>query len=434
MRRGWKALLAVSVFASLGLAGCGQTGTNNTANTTSTATNQPVTLNALFMQQAGYSQQNIEDMTNAFEKAHPNIHVNLTFVPYESLHDKTVTALASGGAGYDTVLVDTIWTPEFARAGFLMDITDKIPEDVKSDAYAAALNTVGFNGKYYGLPWIMDTKYFYYNKKMLQEAGIANPPRTWDEVIQDAKVLKQKGIVKYPIDWSWSQAEALICDYATLVSDFGGQILDGSGKLVVNQGGAMKALNFMVDSLKLGLSNPASTQSVEDDVRKVMSQGQAAFSLNWTYAYALENDKKQSAVAGQIGVSPLPGTSAVPYPAPSVNGAMGIAIAKNTAHPNEALEYVQYLASKEVENKYAALSLPFYKSSLTDPAVVKTSPDMVKAAQVQFGRMINRPGVVQYQNLSHILQVQIQKALLGQESPQQAMNEAVKQWNDMQNQ
>lgn len=413
------------------VAGCGQpTPTNNTT----PATNQTVTLNSLFMQQAGYSQQNIEDMTKAFEKLHPNIKVNLTFVPYESLHDKIVTALATGGTGYDTVLTDTIWAPEFAKAGFLMNITNDIPASVKSDAYQAALNTVSYNGQYFGLPWIMDTKYFYYNQHMLQQAGITSPPTTWNQVLSDAKILKQKGIVKYPLDWSWSQNEALICDYAALVADFGGQIVNSNGKLVVNQGGAMQALNFMVNSLKDGLSNPASTQSVEDDVRKVMSQGQAAFMLNWTYAYALENDKTQSKVAGQVDVEPLPGTSAVPYPAPSVNGAMGLAIAKNTKYPTQALEYIEYLSSQQVEDKYAALSLPFYKSSLKKQAVINTAPAMVKAASVQFNDMVNRPSVVKYQTLSQILQVQIQKALLGQESPQQAMNDAVSQWNSQQSQ
>lgn len=48
--------------------------------------------------------------------------------------------------------------------------------------------------------------------------------------MDDAKVLKDKGIVKYPLVWSWSQAEALVCDYTTLVSGFGGSFYQ-NGKL-----------------------------------------------------------------------------------------------------------------------------------------------------------------------------------------------------------
>jgi multiple sugar transport system substrate-binding protein len=425
-----KMVTALSVGASLSLllVGCGQT-TSTSSN--SSSSNQTVTLNTLFMKQAGYSQQNIEDMTKAFEAKHPNIKVNLSFVPYDSLHDKIVTGLATGGNSYDTVLVDTIWTPEFAKAGFISDLTGKLPSDMTNDAYQPALGTVEYQNHYYGVPWIMDTKYFYYNKTMLTKAGITNPPTTWDQVLSDAKVLKQKGIAQYPIDWSWSQAEALVCDYSTLVADFGGQIVDNNGNLVVNKGGAIDALNFMVNSLKDGLSNPSSTQSVEDDVNKVMQQGKAAFSMNWTYGYGTENDKSQSTVAGQIGVEPAPGTAAVPFPAPSVNGAMGIAVAKNSAHPQQALEYIDYLASQSVEEQYAQLSLPFYKSSLQKPAVAKAGgAELVHAAQQQFNHMVSRPEVPQYQTLSHILQVQIQKALLGQEAPQAAMDDAVSQWNN----
>jgi multiple sugar transport system substrate-binding protein len=60
-----------------------------------------VTLNALFMKQAAYSEDDVKSMTAEFEKANPNVKVNLEFVPYESLRDKTIAAQASGG--YDVV-------------------------------------------------------------------------------------------------------------------------------------------------------------------------------------------------------------------------------------------------------------------------------------------------------------------------------------------
>ena len=66
------------------------------------------TLNALFMAQAAYSEDDVRAMTDAFQAANPDVKVNLEFVPYEGLHDKTVLAQGSGG-GYDVVLFDVIW-------------------------------------------------------------------------------------------------------------------------------------------------------------------------------------------------------------------------------------------------------------------------------------------------------------------------------------
>ncbi len=86
-------------------------------------------LNALFMAQAAYSEADVRAMTEAFTKANPDVKVNLEFVPYEGLHDKTVLAQGSGG-GYDVVLFDVIWPAEYATNKVLVDVTDKItPRD-----------------------------------------------------------------------------------------------------------------------------------------------------------------------------------------------------------------------------------------------------------------------------------------------------------------
>ena len=54
------------------------------------------TLNALFMAQAAYSEADVRAMTDDFAKANPDVKVNLEFVPYEGLRDKTLLAQGSG--------------------------------------------------------------------------------------------------------------------------------------------------------------------------------------------------------------------------------------------------------------------------------------------------------------------------------------------------
>src|SRR6478752_8838088 len=89
------------------------------------------TINALFMAQAAYSEADVRAMTDAFTKANPDVKVNLEFVPYEGLHDKTVLAQGSGG-GYDVVLFDVIWPAEYAANKVLVDVTDRITDEMKS--------------------------------------------------------------------------------------------------------------------------------------------------------------------------------------------------------------------------------------------------------------------------------------------------------------
>jgi multiple sugar transport system substrate-binding protein len=179
-------------------------------------------INALFMTQAAYSENDIRAMTADFEKQNPDMKINLEFVPYEALHDKIVAARGAGGNGYDVVLFDAIWPAEFSRFDLLQDVSARIPAAERGEDFPRRDEYRGLQGKTLGMPWILDTKYLYYNKAMLDKAGIKQPPTTWQQVMDDAKIIKDKGIVKYPLVWSWSQAEALVCDYTTLVSGFGG--------------------------------------------------------------------------------------------------------------------------------------------------------------------------------------------------------------------
>ena len=82
-------------------------------------------LNALFMSQAAYSEADVRAMADAYTAAHPAIKLNLEFVPYEGLRDKTLLAQGSG-KGYDVVLFDVIWPAEYATNGILLDVSDRI--------------------------------------------------------------------------------------------------------------------------------------------------------------------------------------------------------------------------------------------------------------------------------------------------------------------
>lgn len=375
-------------------------------------------INALFMTQAAYSENDIRAMSSDFEKQHPDVKVNLEFVPYEALHDKIVAARGAGGNGYDVVLFDAIWPAEFSRYDLLQDVSSRIAADEREKIFPGAMNTVVYQGKTLGMPWILDTKYLYYNKAMLDKAGIKTPPASWQQVMDDAKVLKDKGIVKYPLVWSWSQAEALVCDYTTLVSGFGGSFYQ-NGKLDFSTPASLKAVTLMKTSLDQGLSNPASREYLEEDVRKAFSNGDAAFALNWTYMYNMANHPKQSKVAGDVGIVPAPGDT--PDKPGAVNGSMGLGIAKASQHPEEAWQYIHYLTSQPVQDKYAKLSLPVWKASYQDPAVAKGQESLIAAADKSLNVMLSRPETADYSRLSNTLQQQLQSVLQSKATPDIAL-------------
>jgi multiple sugar transport system substrate-binding protein len=281
-----------------------------------------------------------------------------------------------------------------------------------------------YQGKYYGQPWILDTKYLYYNKQMISQAGVSPSDfKTLDGLVASLKKIKSSGAVQYPWIGSWAQAEAVICDYAQFLGAYDGKFLDSSGKAAFNTGGGVKALEFMKMLLDDGLANPASTSSLEDDVLKSFSEGQNAANLNWTFQLAAANDPKQSKVPGQCVIVHTPaGPSGK---APGCNGGQPVMISRTAKHPVEAWAYMKFISDAAQQNQYATVSLPIWSASYTDPAVIKQAgKDLVDVAKTQLPDMILRPQVPNYNACSAKLQVEIQNALLGKSSAQDALNSA----------
>ncbi len=379
-------------------------------------------ISALFMSQAAYSEADVRSMTAAFEKVNPGTTVKLEFVPYDALFDKIVASKAAGGSGYDVVLYDVIWPANFAENGVLVDVTDRLGSVDKSQVFDGAWATVTYGDKYYGMPWILDTKYLFYNTEILQKAGIAAPPKTWAELMAQAKIIKDQKLVEYPVVWSWSQAEAAVCDFTTIAAANKAEFFK-DGKPAFDQGGSVEALTYMTDSLKNGLSNPNSKEYLEEDVRKVFSAGEAAFALNWTYMYGMTQKPEESKVVGKVGIVPAPGVEGKSE-ASAVNGSMALGITAGSANPDLAWSFIQHMTSQPVQNQFAQLSLPIWKSSYADPAVAKGQEAVVAAANVSIGVMTPRPQFAAYPELSTLLQAAIQNALAGKLDPQAALTEA----------
>jgi len=423
IRRSRKVAVSVgmAVTAALMISGCSVTGAGTVSGA---AGDQSGTINALFMKQAGYSETQINAMISSFEKDHPKIKVVPTYVAYEALHDKIVTSAPAGT--YDVVLADVIWPAEFASKGLITDLTEKVPASWKTDMLGGALSTAEYTGKYYGVPWGPSTKMFFYNKAMLAKVGAtANDVSTWSGVLAVAKKLKDAGVVQYPLSWSWSQAEALICDYAQILGAFGGSFTDSTGKLDVNNAAGVEALTWMRKTITDGLTDPASLTFLENDTDKSMAAGKTAMELNWESTLADLNDPKISSIQGDgaVAVSPKGPTGLNP----GVNGSMALSIPTGSKHQAAAWTFIEYVTSQNVQDKYTTGWLPNWKSSYSDPALTKENPEIFAVGAKAYDSMINRPEVTAYNTVSQILQVQLQKALLGTETPQQALDAAVAQ-------
>ena len=230
----------------------------------------------------------------------------MEYVGYDNVHDKIVTGMAAKPPAYDAAMIDVIWPDEFIKAGYLLDVTNRVTPEMKSDMFPASWNGVTRNGKIYGMPWLMDVKYFMYNKDMLQKAGFTAPPKTWEELVDQAKIIKQKGLAEFPIIWSWNQKEGVVCDFTVLLFGNGGSFLDASGKPAFNNDKGVQVLTWMKQTIDDGLTNPSSVSSDENAVEADFLAGKIAFAVNWLFQYGDSNDASKSQIVGQAAFAPMP--------------------------------------------------------------------------------------------------------------------------------
>lgn len=371
----------------------------------------------------------VQFLTQRFQElaATKNIKVNLNVLPYgRDAVMKLVASFMTGGTQYDVFVLDCVDVARYASAGWLYPIDDLVPDSYRKDIIPFAKEGMMFQGKWYGLPWASEWKSFIYNDKMLKKEGLKEFPKTWKEVETYSQKLQKEKVVKYATAFSWAQKECLICDFVALAATFGGNFFDDDLNPLFNKGGAVDALQWMVNSIyTTKIVDPASLMWTEDDVQAAMKQGDIAYSLSWGGNPLVPmNNPNESKVVGQVEIGMMPSVDGKhPY---TIAGPMGYAISKNTKHPKEAWEFVKFMAGPE-GSRIALVQegeATGWKSVIGDPEIQKKFPELKKMA-LQSQYIVNRPAVPWYGEFSVMLAEELQKALTGKLTAQQALDEAV---------
>lgn len=423
-------LLVLVLVVAAALAGC----TAKKADTAptpgaSSAEGKPFsgrTLNVIYMAQAGYQPDVFNARIKEFEDK-TGAKVNLTFVKYDEQHEKIVTSAAAPTATYDVISLDLIWTAEFAEKGYVMSLDDLIAKDIKkSDIAPAIWSAFEYKGKTWAMPFLANFQLFFYNKEMLDKAGIKEPPKTIEDLERDMETIKAQGTVKYPWSDSWNQKEGLVCEYVWMTGAYGGDTFDAGGKPIFNQGAGVKAMETMVRWLDKGLADPNSLNQDEPMAKDAFISGQAAFNSNWTFQYGL---MKGSPVDGKGIMATLPVSKDVykagSYETASVSGFQGMAVMANTKEKDLSWELVQWMTAPDFQAQHLE-EMPVWTSVQTS-AETKAKDPVIDVKAKQIANVHHRPKVPNYPEVSSIMQKYIHVALEKKMAPKAAMDQAVKE-------
>src|SRR5215216_3941584 len=229
-----------------------------------------------------------------FTKANPGLTAKLLEFPEsaDEQRNQFIQRQRAKSADCDLFESDVIWTAEFASQKWLTDMTPYI-ESRKDEFIPSTLESVNFDGKFWGVPRVTDAGLLYYRTDQVSEV-----PSTWQEVYADA--AKKDGIV-----YQGAAYEGLTVDFLELAFAAGGKVLSDDGKKSeINSPENLKALQFMADGIKNGDAPKAVTTYMEPESLAAFQTGRYSFMRNWPYAFALNQKAKK--IQGKFKVAPLP--------------------------------------------------------------------------------------------------------------------------------
>src|SRR4051812_16033380 len=159
-------LAAASVAAVLGLgflAACGGDDAKQTDN-------GPVKLRFLSLAWQKESLEANKDLVAKWNADHPDIQIEYVQGDWNSVHDQLLTSF-EGGDAPDIFQYESASIGEFSKQGYLADLKDLVPAGLKGEISQGIWDTVTFDGKVTGVPFLLESQVVLANKKLLDAAG-----------------------------------------------------------------------------------------------------------------------------------------------------------------------------------------------------------------------------------------------------------------------
>ncbi|MEV0998059.1 sugar ABC transporter substrate-binding protein [Nonomuraea sp. NPDC050202] len=361
------ALAAAAVLTLAAACGGGGGGSES-----SSSPNEPVKIDFLSLAWQKESVAANKQLVDEWNKANPNIQVTYVQGSWDNVNDQLVTQFA-GGTAPDVIHNDSPALSGFASDGYLLDLKDKLPAELKSDIPQTAWDTVTFgDGKggqgVYGVPFLQESQVIIANKKLLDEAKVRIPtadnPWTWDEFSEAAKKMT-KG-ESYGVAWAMKSP---VNKTLNLALNFGGTFFQtgADGKTTVKVGPEEReVLQRIHDQLyKDKSADPDALGQGTADPLPAFYKGK--FALLPAGVYLRQQVVEQAPDGFEWVTLPAPkGTSAQ-------QGAVSqtLSIAQESEHPDEAMKFISFFLNGANQAKLAKGDwlLPTSQKAAADPAM-----------------------------------------------------------------
>jgi N,N'-diacetylchitobiose transport system substrate-binding protein len=349
------------------------------------ASGEGKTLSVWIMEGTNPDAEPFFDAVSADFKAQTGATLDVQFVPWTSAHDKFVTSIA-GDTLPDVAEVGTTWTGEFAEAGALVDLTDRVEGSEVSGDLVEGLVTAGtVDGALYGMPWYAGVRSIIYRADVFEELGL-EPPTTWDEWVEVGTAIKTAKPDMIPMPVIGDSSYGLY----PFIWGAGGEIAtesDGTWTSQLDSPEARRGIEFYTGlATEHGLSTPAAVTWNELDLRDNFVQGDVAMMMSgsWTPKAIIDGNPK---LEGKLGAFTIPGPDGG-Y-SPSFVGGSHLSVFESRENKDLAWEFIELMSSEKYATQWAEQSsfFPGLNSLLgdlqekSDPMVAPFATQMSEAGE-----------------------------------------------------
>ena len=361
-----------------------------------------------------FNEARARDLVAKFQQANPSITVKLEITTADGLPQRVLTALRSGAAP-DVIDVQHAWVNGYAQNDLVLPL-DAVLKD-RDDYIPASLTYVTWNNKLWAIPYRIETHAIIFNKGMFKEAGLDpdKPPQTWDELIAAAKRLSKGKVAGFAITGGGEVGNTIFRSLPFIWMNGGDMLSADLKKPAVNSPEAVAAVKFYTDFYKNKLS-PASTLENDGTAnRRLFIAGTVA--AYQSGQFDIDSIRKENPKI-DIGVMPIPHPQGKPTAA--ILGGWSFVVPQSAKNPEEAKKLVAFLAEGPNQGMLTD-TFPARKSSMALP---RFNDPLLKvfSEMLPYGRAV--PNVKSWVQISQAYFDGIQRILLGDETPQKAMDGA----------
>ncbi len=371
----------------------------------------------------------MNEIKAAFEKDNPDVTLTLVDNPFLGFHDKVINLYQAQKLA-DVVMAQVDWPVEFAELGILepLDVfIAKEPKPFMDNVFPTFHKK--WRGKQYYLPIETGPVALFYNTDIFKKAGIAGPPKTWDEYVEIAKKMTNPGQKIFATTGTMSAEPPtnLTYDIYPLIYQAGGDVIDeNTNKAVFNSPAGVKAVQWYVDLMNVHkVSVPGILSNGEKEKRANFAAGNIAMMFEGSFGIPIQRQMNPSL---QFDVATMPRETTT---GTVVRGAVNCMTtqAKNKEATWKFMRWLHGPVGIEMWAKGSG-SFPSRKDVAEQAWFKEKKLFQVFVQQLLLPNAkspnLGMPNAVQ---LNKALTVEIQNVLQGKKGAKQALDDAAAEWN-----